>query len=69
MLEAWHMFLYVQNFLCSLLTLWKSQRGGKINLYIVSQNEAEDKNIAQAAKQEGKPLELMIFSITKCSEM
>lgn len=48
---------------------WKSQRGGKINLYIVSQNEAEDKNIAQAAKQEGKPLELMIFSITKCSEM
>lgn len=51
------------------LPLEKPKGGEKINLYIVSQNEAEDKNIAQAAKQEGKPLELMIFSITKCSEM
>lgn len=69
MLEAWHMFLYVQNFLCSLLTLGKAKGGKKINLHIVSQNETEDKNIAQAAKQEGRPLELMMFFITKCSEM
>lgn len=69
MLEAWHMFLYVQNFLCSLFTLGKAKGGKKINLHIVSQNETEDKNTAQAAKQEGRPLELMMFSITKCSEM